>query len=82
MTEAPEQAEKTINYTWTQTLQEVTVSVQLPAGTRGRDLFVEIKQNHLKAGLKGKPLLIDVYFVCILLWLIDGRRVSFFSVSK
>ncbi|KAL9187608.1 hypothetical protein ACHAXT_005986 [Thalassiosira profunda] len=46
-------------YVWTQTLQELTVTVTLPDNTRGRDLTVTMNKTHLKIGLKGKPLLVD-----------------------
>lgn len=47
------------NYSWTQTLQEVTVNVSVPKGTKSRFVNCEIKKNHLKVGLKGQPLIID-----------------------
>ncbi|KMZ69216.1 Nuclear migration protein nudC [Zostera marina] len=50
------------NYSWTQTLQEVTVTVPIPWGTKPRFVVCEIKKNHLKVGLKGKPLIIDGEF--------------------
>ncbi|KAK6262483.1 hypothetical protein QUC31_008299 [Theobroma cacao] len=46
-------------YSWTQTLQEVTVNVPVPSGTRSRFVVCEIKKNHLKVGLKGQPPVID-----------------------
>ncbi|GLT63647.1 hypothetical protein SLA2020_361950 [Shorea laevis] len=46
-------------YSWTQTLQEVTVNVPVPKGTKSRLVVCEIKKNHLKVGLKGQPPLID-----------------------
>ncbi|GMI99667.1 BOBBER1 [Hibiscus trionum] len=47
------------NYSWTQTLQEVTVNVPVPSGTRSKFVVCEIKKNHLKVGLKGQPPVID-----------------------
>ncbi|KAJ4981214.1 hypothetical protein NE237_032051 [Protea cynaroides] len=47
------------NYSWTQTLQEVTVTVPVPPGTKSRFVACEIKKNHLKIGLKGVPPIID-----------------------
>ena len=41
-------------YTWTQTLEELCVTVPLPEGTRGRDLVVTIAKKHLKVGLKSE----------------------------
>ncbi|KAK9292841.1 hypothetical protein L1049_020821 [Liquidambar formosana] len=46
-------------YSWTQTLQEVTVNVPVPAGTKSRFVVCEMKKNHLKVGLKGQPPIID-----------------------
>ncbi|XVF12664.1 hypothetical protein REPUB_Repub08aG0138400 [Reevesia pubescens] len=46
-------------YSWTQTLQEVTVNVPVPSGTRSRFVVCEIKKNHLTVGLKGQPPVID-----------------------
>jgi hypothetical protein len=50
---------KTDRYRWTQTLQELSVFVPIPASTRGKDLVVDFQQKKLKVGLKGQPLLID-----------------------
>lgn len=47
-------------YSWTQTLQEVTVNIPVPQGTKSRFVMCEIKKNHLKIGLKGQPPIIDV----------------------
>lgn len=55
-----EQAEQaTLPYKWTQTLEEVDVTVSLPPGTRGRDLIVDIKLTSLKVALKGKEPLFE-----------------------
>ncbi|OIT31926.1 PREDICTED: protein BOBBER 2-like [Nicotiana attenuata] len=47
------------NYSWGQSLQEVTINVPVPPGTKSRFLVVEIKNNSLKVGLKGQLLIID-----------------------
>ncbi|RWW20193.1 hypothetical protein GW17_00015725 [Ensete ventricosum] len=47
------------NYSWTQTLQEVTVNIPVPQGTKSRFVTCEIKKTHLKVGLRGQPLIID-----------------------
>jgi len=39
-------------YVWTQTLSELTVNVDLPENTRGRDLNVTMRKKHLKVALK------------------------------
>ncbi|KAL4282573.1 hypothetical protein GQ457_16G025310 [Hibiscus cannabinus] len=46
-------------YSWTQTLQEVTVNVPVPSGTKSRFVVCEIKKNHFKVGLKGQSPIID-----------------------
>ncbi|KAJ6843891.1 protein BOBBER 1-like [Iris pallida] len=46
-------------YSWTQTLQEVTISIPVPQGTKARFVVYELKKNHLKVGLKGQPPIID-----------------------
>uniref|UniRef100_A0A0D6R0B6 CS domain-containing protein n=1 Tax=Araucaria cunninghamii TaxID=56994 RepID=A0A0D6R0B6_ARACU len=46
-------------YSWTQTLSEVTVTMPVPPGTKSRFIVCDIKKNHLKAGLKGQPHVLD-----------------------
>ncbi len=41
------------NYSWSQTLPEVTVNVPVPAGTKARALDVHIGKSKLRVGLKG-----------------------------
>lgn len=54
-------------YSWTQTLQEVTVVIPVPAGTKARFIVCDIKKKHLKVGLKGQPPIIEVSMLdCIL----------------
>jgi hypothetical protein len=40
-------------------LNEVTVNVSVPKGTRGRDVNVEIKPNTMKIGMKGQQPILD-----------------------
>ena len=47
------------NYSWGQSLQEVTVNVPVPQGTKSSFLLCDIKTNSLKVGLKGQPPIID-----------------------
>jgi hypothetical protein len=42
-------------YTWTQTLEEVSLVVPMPSKVRGRDLNVTIGKKLLKVGMKTKP---------------------------
>ncbi|PSS32309.1 Protein BOBBER like [Actinidia chinensis var. chinensis] len=46
-------------YSWGQSLQEVTINIPVPPGTKSRFITCEIKKNHLKVGLKGQPPIID-----------------------
>ncbi|KAJ0261702.1 Protein BOBBER 1 [Hirschfeldia incana] len=46
-------------YSWVQTLQEVTVNIPVPTGTKARSVVCEIKKNRLKLGLKGQDPIID-----------------------
>ena len=39
-------------YRWTQTLQDVTVSIPVRPGSKSRDLIVEIKQKRVKVAVK------------------------------
>ncbi|KAK4732838.1 hypothetical protein R3W88_025826 [Solanum pinnatisectum] len=47
------------NYSWGQSLQEVTINVPVPPGTKSRFIIVEFKTNTLKVGLKNQPLILD-----------------------
>ncbi|CAL1384115.1 unnamed protein product [Linum trigynum] len=48
-------------YSWGQSLQEVTITVPVPPGTKSRQVSCEIKKNSLKLGLKGadQAMIID-----------------------
>lgn len=47
------------NYTWGQTLQDVTINVFVPPGTKSRFLAVDIKNNFIKVGLKNQPPILE-----------------------
>ncbi|KAI3751151.1 hypothetical protein L2E82_22197 [Cichorium intybus] len=47
------------NYSWVQSLQEVTINIPVPPGTKSRFISCEIKKNHLKVGIKGQPPILD-----------------------
>lgn len=47
------------NYSWGQSLQEVTINIPVPPGTKSKFIACEIKKDHLKVGLKGQPPIID-----------------------
>ncbi|KAJ4813954.1 Nuclear migration protein nudC [Rhynchospora pubera] len=46
-------------YSWTQTLQELTITIPVPPGTKSRFVSCDIKRNHLKVGLKGQPAVLQ-----------------------
>ncbi|KAK8583458.1 hypothetical protein V6N13_108819 [Hibiscus sabdariffa] len=48
-------------YSWTQSIQEVTVIVPVPPGTRSKLVDCEMRKSYLKVGLKGHPPVIDGY---------------------
>ncbi|CAM9253262.1 unnamed protein product, partial [Hapterophycus canaliculatus] len=50
---------RTENYEWTQTLQELSVVVPVPEGSKSRDIVCDISKSRLRVGLKGQPLLVD-----------------------
>jgi hypothetical protein len=41
-------------YKWTQTLSEINLTISLPENTRGRDVKIIMKKNHLVVGLKSQ----------------------------
>ena len=44
---------QTDKYYWEQTIEELTVNVTIPPGTKAKMLDVNIQQNRLRLGLKG-----------------------------
>ncbi|KDP36486.1 hypothetical protein JCGZ_09505 [Jatropha curcas] len=47
------------NLSWMQTLQEVTITIPIPPGTKSRQIVHEIKKKSLRVGFKGQPLFIE-----------------------
>ncbi|CAM9247338.1 unnamed protein product [Choristocarpus tenellus] len=50
---------QTDNYVWTQTLQELSISVPVPEGIKSRDIVCDITKSKLRVGVRGKEMLID-----------------------
>jgi hypothetical protein len=50
----------TDKYVWTQTLAELTVTMQVPANIKSKDMIVEIKPQRLAVGIKGQDPLVNV----------------------
>ncbi|MCJ1440436.1 MAG: hypothetical protein MMC23_000919 [Stictis urceolatum] len=73
MSSAPEQQEKkdaearaketaeqaALPYKWTQTIQDLDVTVPVPGNLKGRDLDVVIAKSKFKVGVKGQTPVID-----------------------
>jgi hypothetical protein len=81
----------TDKYYWEQTLQEVTVNINIPDGVTGKQLKVDMTSRHLKVEIKGKETLIDQDFhkpikVDDSLWCIEtdesNKRVLQLSLTK
>jgi len=47
----------TDKYYWTQSLEEITVYVEIPHGTRGKDVDCEIHASRMKLAVKGEVLM-------------------------
>ncbi|KAF9685599.1 hypothetical protein SADUNF_Sadunf03G0071400 [Salix dunnii] len=47
------------NHSWAQTLQEVTITIPVPPGTKSRDVACEIKKKSLKLGLRSQSPILD-----------------------
>ncbi len=47
------------NYWWTQTLEEVTVYVEVPKGTKGKDVHVKMSSSTLEVGLKANDFMMS-----------------------
>ena len=56
--EAEEQAK--LPYKWTQTIQDLDITVSVPGNLKGRDIVVDMKKTSLKVGVKGQEPIIDV----------------------
>ena len=56
--EAEEQAK--LPYKWTQTIQDLDITVTVPSNLKGRDLIVEFTKTKLKVAIKGQEPIIDV----------------------
>lgn len=57
-----EEEQSKLPYKWTQTLEEVDVTVPIPGNLKARDLVVELKKAHIKVGVRGQEPIIDVRF--------------------
>ena len=56
--EAEEQTK--LPYKWTQTIQDLDITVAVPSNLRGKDIVVDMTKTKLKVGVKGQEPFIDV----------------------
>ena len=56
--EAEEQAK--LPYKWTQTIQDLDITIAVPSNLRGKDIVVDMTKTKLKVGVKGQEPFIDV----------------------
>ncbi|KAL1206661.1 Protein BOBBER 1 [Cardamine amara subsp. amara] len=75
------------NYSWVQSLQEVTVNIPVPSGTKARSVICEIKKNRLKVGLKGQDPIIDGEFFRVVkpddcYWNIEDQKMISILLTK
>ncbi|GAA5979907.1 hypothetical protein JCM11641_007582 [Rhodosporidiobolus odoratus] len=57
--EREKREQEALPYRWRQTLTDVTVSVPVPPGTKGKQLDVVLKKLSIKVGLKGEPPVLE-----------------------
>jgi len=76
------------NYRWDQTLSDVTISVPLPAGTRGKDLDVKIGKEKLfvKHKAQAAPLIDGPLFAVVKasdsMWNIEDGKLLVIELQK
>ena len=56
--EAEEQAK--LPYKWTQSIQDLDITIGVPSNLRGKDIVVDMTKTKLKVGVKGQEPFIDV----------------------
>jgi len=47
-------------YSWTQTIDDVMVTIPVPAGTRGRQVAFTLTSDSISVGLQGQPPILTV----------------------
>lgn len=58
--EKEEQEQAALPYKWTQTIQDLDITITVPGTLKGKDLDVKISKNALKVAIKGGEVFIDV----------------------
>lgn len=75
------------SYSWTQTEEEVVVSVPLPEGTTGKQVEVSITPTSFRCGLKGSPSVISGPLYKPIkaedsTWTVEGRKLLVVNLTK
>uniref|UniRef100_A0A2P2HY69 Nuclear migration protein nudC n=1 Tax=Hirondellea gigas TaxID=1518452 RepID=A0A2P2HY69_9CRUS len=75
------------NYSWTQTLQEVEVTIPLSIRVKSRDVVVDFSRKHIKVGLKNAAPIIDGDFynqikVDECSWYLDNEKAIILQIEK
>jgi len=79
---------QTDKYRWTQVLHEVELRIPIPdVSISKQNVDIKMQKNRLKAGLKGKPPIIDEEFekpikVDDSAWTIEDKKILVFTLSK
>ena len=47
-------------YEWEQTLNDVNIYIQVPAGVKGKQIYVDLETTHIKVGIKPNPPYLEV----------------------
>lgn len=55
-----QEEQSALPYKWTQTIQDIDITISVPANIKGRDAEVKITRTSLKVGIKGQEPFIDV----------------------
>ncbi|KAI7870842.1 HSP20-like chaperone [Spinellus fusiger] len=84
---AEEEEQAKLPYTWKQTLQDVSVAIPVPKGTRGRDIDFVIKKKYIKVALKGQPTILEGELCKDILvddstWTIDNQQEILVHIEK
>eukprot|EP00056_Hartaetosiga_gracilis_P016651 m.5586 g.5586 ORF g.5586 m.5586 type:complete len:152 (-) comp4413_c0_seq1:98-553(-) len=72
--------------TWSQTLEEVTICVNVPEGTRTKELKIDINPSALSVKLKDQPIMDGLLFATIVednsCWTLEDRKLVRIYLSK
>ncbi|GAA5923687.1 NudC domain-containing protein [Sporobolomyces koalae] len=81
------QEQEALPYRWRQSLTDVTITIPVPAGTKAKQVVVEIKKSSIKAGMKGQEPILSGQFpkeikVDDCTWTLDDSREITISLEK